>query len=67
MADIPPPGGGAHSVVDIGIGFRWQVPEEDYWPIENQALDFDILPLSKWYKSVGRKPKRAGHSILSLL
>ena len=55
------------SVVDIGVGFRGEILNSDYWPSENEAVDFEHIPLAKWYTAVGRKARYSGHSILSLL
>ena len=55
------------SVVDIGIGFREEILNSGYWPSENEALEFEHIPLDKWYTAVGRKGRNEGHSILSLL
>ena len=67
VGGLPAPGGGAFSVVDIGVGFRDEILRNDYWPMENEAVDFKHLDLATYYQFIGRKDQYAGHSILTLL
>ena len=47
--------------VDICVGFRGEIMRNDYWSIENEAVDFEHLDLATYYTSIGRKDRYAWH------
>ena len=46
VADVPVPGASAKSVVDIGIGFRDEITDPEYHPLDNEAVSFQHIPLA---------------------